>query len=72
MRQFDWILDVLADLKSFAATNGLPALAEQLDDSMLVAAADIESRNAEARAQAHGDPSRNGPAAGRLGGRQRA
>lgn len=38
---YDWILDVLKDLKNFAATNGLAALAEQLDDTSLVAAAEI-------------------------------
>lgn len=37
----DWVLDVLADLKSFARQNDLPSLAEQLDDTIMVAAADI-------------------------------
>lgn len=39
----DWILDVLADLKAFASANGMTALAEQLDDATLVAAAEIAS-----------------------------
>ena len=39
----DWILDVLADLKTFAYSNGLRALAEQLEDTALVAAAEIAS-----------------------------
>ncbi len=39
--QYEWILDVLTDLKSFAKGNGLRALAEQLDDTSLVAAAEI-------------------------------
>ncbi|MDU8928775.1 hypothetical protein RXV86_15390 [Alisedimentitalea sp. MJ-SS2] len=39
----DWILDVLADLKAFAKANGLKALAEQLEDTSLVAAAEIAS-----------------------------
>ncbi|MFC3118149.1 hypothetical protein [Jhaorihella thermophila] len=43
----DWILDVLADLKNFASANGLPALAEQLGDTTLVAAAEIASRHLE-------------------------
>ena len=38
---YDWILDVLTDLRTFAKTNGLPALAEQLDDTSLLAAAEI-------------------------------
>jgi hypothetical protein len=39
--KYDWILDVLDDLKTFAQGNGLPALAEQLDDTSLLAAAEI-------------------------------
>ncbi|MGB7260673.1 MAG: hypothetical protein WBC68_01280 [Albidovulum sp.] len=31
----------MTDLKAFAKINGLPALAEQLDDTTLVAAAEI-------------------------------
>ncbi|MCB2111522.1 MAG: hypothetical protein H6895_00860 [Defluviimonas sp.] len=38
---YDWILDVLTDLKAFATANGLKALAEQLDDTCLVAATEI-------------------------------
>ena len=37
----DWILDVLADLKTFARANELVALAEQLDDTSIVATAEI-------------------------------
>ena len=36
-----WILDVLADLKTFAQANELVALAEQLDDTSIVAMAEI-------------------------------
>ena len=39
----EWILDVLADLKAFARKNGLVALAEQLDDTSLVAATELAS-----------------------------
>ena len=35
MTHNDWILDVLADLKSFAAANGLGALAERGWDTMV-------------------------------------
>jgi len=42
--QYQWILDVLSDLKVFATSNGLTALAEQLDDTSLVAAAEITKR----------------------------
>lgn len=37
----EWIIDVLADLKSFAKQNDLPLLAVQLDDTALVASAEI-------------------------------
>lgn len=36
-----WILDVLADLRAFAQMNDLPRLAEQLDETALIAAAEI-------------------------------
>lgn len=39
----DWILDVLADLRTFARQNGLPALAEQIDETCLLAAVEIAS-----------------------------
>ncbi|TKZ22452.1 hypothetical protein FAP39_00845 [Shimia litoralis] len=39
----DWILDVLADLRNFAHANGLDALAAQLEDTKLVATAEITS-----------------------------
>ena len=37
----DWILDVLIDLKTFASTNGLLALANQLETTSIVAIAEI-------------------------------
>lgn len=39
----DWILDVLTDLRTFAVSNGMPALAEQLDDTRIVAMSEIAS-----------------------------
>ena len=38
----EWMIDVLTDLKKFAQQNGLMALAEQLDDSILIAAAELK------------------------------
>ncbi|PPB80579.1 hypothetical protein LV82_01928 [Albidovulum inexpectatum] len=35
--QYDWILDVLADLRGFARMNGLAELADHLDQATLVA-----------------------------------
>lgn len=68
----DWILDVLADLKSFAAANGLPALAEQIDDTTLVAAAELASDTEKARALAHAKTGQFGPDPGKIGRHQRA
>ena len=39
----DWILDVLADLRSFAEVNGLPQLASHLDETTQLAATEIAS-----------------------------
>jgi hypothetical protein len=38
----EWMIDILTDLKKFATANGLMGLAEQLDDSILVAAAELK------------------------------
>lgn len=72
MKHNDWILDVLADLKSFASANGLGALAEQLDDTKLIAAAEIASQNDEAQAQLNGEHGRFEPDTGGFGRHQRA
>lgn len=37
----EWVVDVLADLRKFARENQLLELAEQLDDTMIIAAAEI-------------------------------
>ncbi len=39
----DWIIDVLADLKTYAKKNGLSVLAKQLDETALIAASEIAS-----------------------------
>jgi len=56
----NWILDVLADLKSFALRNSLNALAEQLDDTILVAATEIASKEGGARSAVEGDAALTG------------
>lgn len=43
----DWILDVLADLKAYADKNGLSALADELDETTLIAATEIASIEAK-------------------------
>ena len=40
----DWIIDVLTDLRTFAAANDLDALAAKLDDTQLFAREEIVSR----------------------------
>lgn len=40
----EWILDVLADLRQFAQVNDLSVLAEQLDDTCLIAASELASK----------------------------
>ncbi|WP_299726293.1 hypothetical protein [uncultured Tateyamaria sp.] len=49
----DWILDVLTDLKTFARANNMPILAEQLDDSAIVAMAEIAAMKDVKNAQRH-------------------
>jgi len=39
----EWILDVITDLRAFAKQNELPILAAQLDESALVASAEIRT-----------------------------
>ncbi len=43
--QNDWIIDVLTDLSAFAKCNGLPALAEQLEETALVASVELASQH---------------------------
>lgn len=44
--QYDWVMDVLMDLRSFAERNGFVALAAQLDQTTQVAAAELAQRRA--------------------------
>jgi len=62
-----WILDVLMDLKAFALANDLEVLAEQLDDTTLIAAAEIASRAEEMRERSNAGISRSGPGLGGFG-----
>lgn len=42
----DWIIDVLADLRQYAVRNYHLRLAEQLDDAIVVAAAELRAAEA--------------------------
>ena len=63
----DWILDVLADLKAFAQSSDLPTLAEQLDDTALVALAEIAAQEERTRGHAHGNGKASGGNTGAIG-----
>jgi hypothetical protein len=63
----DWILDVLADLRTFALSIDLPVLAEQLDDTALVALAEIAALEERTKKQAHEKHIPTGVHSGELG-----
>jgi hypothetical protein len=50
-----WIIDVLADLRSFARDNDLPLLTAQLEEAGLVAAVEIASHPEEQQRIPHND-----------------
>lgn len=58
----DWVIDVLADLKKFARRNEFFELAEQLDDTMIVAARDIRRKEGKDVFQAKGHEGKAGDA----------
>lgn len=67
----EWILDVLVDLKNFAQTNGMPAVAEKLTETTDLAMLEIAS--AEQKAQApHGNDYSIGNYFGAAGNSSRA
>ena len=45
--QQEWILDVIADVRSFARQNDLPDLASHMDTAWLLASAEIASLSKE-------------------------
>ena len=67
-----WILDVLMDLKTFAALNDLPTLAAQLDETHRIAAAELEDLTERQPIGSNCEPCGRGPQPGRLGTRFRA
>jgi hypothetical protein len=68
----NWILDVLTDLKTFAAQNELPALAEQLGDTQLVASVELTESAEERTVGSHGAHHRGGTNPLATGARYRA
>ncbi|MEM6940389.1 MAG: hypothetical protein AAF509_09690 [Pseudomonadota bacterium] len=61
------MLDVLADLRTFALSVDLPALAEQLDDTALVAMAEIAALEERMQTQPHEKDIATGAYSGELG-----
>ncbi len=59
--QNEWLLDVLSDLKSFAAANGLPKLAAQLDRTRAVAVTEMSSCQIVANGMTRTDEKRADP-----------
>lgn len=59
----DWIIDVLTDLKKFSASNSMGQLAEQLDDTILVATSTLRSSGRTVR-QVVGESDQTGGHAG--------
>ncbi|WP_308916039.1 hypothetical protein [Jannaschia sp. LMIT008] len=39
--QNEWIIEVLGDLRAFAATNDLPGLASELEDTIVAATVEL-------------------------------
>ena len=62
-----WVLDVLTDLKSFAAANDLAELAAHLEEARLIAAVELASKADEAQTHGHGQDRRLEPDIGKLG-----
>lgn len=54
-----WIVGVLADLRSFAQQNDLPLLAVQLDETALVARAELTQMRMDAPVTVQGDLAEN-------------
>jgi hypothetical protein len=44
----NWMIDVLRDLRSFAAKNAMLELAEHLDDAVVIASAEMLTQNPSA------------------------
>lgn len=64
----DWILDVLRDLTAYAQANGMPALAEHMEDAQLLAAAEMERASGAGEGPADQRYASNGADAAGTGG----
>lgn len=62
-----WIIDVLADLTTFAHSNGLELLASQLEQTSQVATAEIASVSDKALCAEYYDENQTGQLSSRTG-----
>ena len=61
--QNEWILDVIADVRSFARQNNLPDLASHMDTAWLLASAEIASLSKDDTADERGAATTTGEGA---------
>lgn len=58
----EWMIDVLQDLRNFAAQNKLTQLSEQLDDTIHIAVAELTAQaDHPAVSEQHAKPNRSVP-----------
>lgn len=70
MTQKHWMLDVIVDLRSFAIANDLGALADHLDETLVIATAELASLNDTAGARTNGKQNKLGQDPEDTGGHQ--
>ncbi|MGR3617654.1 MAG: hypothetical protein ACU0BB_16655 [Paracoccaceae bacterium] len=71
MAKNDWILDVLADLKSFAEANDLNPLAAELDNTLKLATSVLSETAQGGVGTGHAGQTRTGSHTGTIGGYRR-
>lgn len=68
----DWIIGVLADLRNFAQTNDLPLLATQLEETSLVANAELAQVSQRALVTVRGESAETGSIFAQAGASRRS
>lgn len=56
-----WIIDVLTDLKTYAQSHGMVALAHKVDEALRIARAEIAASGSEGGNGSSGTPPKIGP-----------
>jgi len=70
MTQSHWMLDVLVDLRSYAAANDMRALADHLSETLEVAKSEMTSLDEKLGAQTNGEQNQPGQDTEDTGGHQ--